>query len=109
MFFNFKEMYEDKYPKAVNNLTKDVDRLLTFFDFPAAHWKHIRSTNAIEYPKGRLRAPRLQRYVYAKELIKIRILILFAKDNIRPGPSFTTVMSFLIPAVKDVIWNFYKM
>ncbi len=45
---DFKEMYEDRYPKAVSNLTKDVDRLLTFFDFPAAHWKHIRSTNAIE-------------------------------------------------------------
>ncbi len=57
---DFVEMYEEKYPKAVNNLTKDVDRLLTFFDFPAAHWKHIRSTNAIEYPKGRLRAPRLR-------------------------------------------------
>ncbi len=60
---DFVEMYEDKYPKAVNNLTKDIDRLLTFFDFPAAHWKHIRSTNAIEYPIGRLRAQRLRRSV----------------------------------------------
>jgi len=67
---DFKEMYEEKYPKAVNNLTKDIDRLLTFFDFPAAHWKHIRSTNAIEYPKGRLRAPRLQQSVCANGLLK---------------------------------------
>ena len=49
---DFEEMYEDKYPKAVNNLTKDIDRSLTFFDFPAAHWKHLRSTNAIEYPNA---------------------------------------------------------
>ena len=67
---DFKEMYEEKYPKAVNNLTKDIDRLITFFNFPAAHWKHIRSTNAIEYPKGRLRAPRLQQSVCANGLLK---------------------------------------
>ena len=44
----FKAEYEDKYPKAVTTLTKDQARLLTFFDFPAEHWKHIRSTNVIE-------------------------------------------------------------
>jgi transposase-like protein len=44
----FKKTYEDKYPKAVNNLTKDIDALLEFYNYPAAHWKHIRTTNAIE-------------------------------------------------------------
>jgi putative transposase len=44
----FKNEYEAKYPKAVASLTKNQDRLLTFFDFPAEHWKHIRSTNVIE-------------------------------------------------------------
>ena len=52
------------------SVIKDVDRLLTFFDFPAAHWKHIRSTNAIQYPKGRLRAPRLRRCVCVNGLQK---------------------------------------
>jgi transposase-like protein len=37
-----------KYPKAVECLTKDQDTLLTFFDFPAEHWKHLRTTNPIE-------------------------------------------------------------
>jgi transposase-like protein len=37
-----------KYPKAVECLIKDQDALLTFFDFPAEHWKHLRTTNPIE-------------------------------------------------------------
>ena len=44
----FAEEYEAKYPKAVASLRRNQDALLTFFDFPAEHWKHIRSTNAIE-------------------------------------------------------------
>ncbi len=69
---DLNEMYEDKYPKSVNNLTKNLDRLFAFFDFPAAHWKHIQSTNAIEYPKGRLRALRLRRYDCINGLLKGR-------------------------------------
>ena len=37
-----------KYPKAVKSLTKDAEELLTFYDFPAAHFQHIRMTNPIE-------------------------------------------------------------
>lgn len=44
----FVEAYGAKYDKAVECLTRDRDRLLTFYDFPAEHWKHIRSTNPIE-------------------------------------------------------------
>jgi putative transposase len=40
--------YEAKYPKAVECLTKDRDTLLAFYDFPAEHWAHIRTTNPIE-------------------------------------------------------------
>ena len=47
-FNHFVEAYEDKYPKAVETLTKDREQLLAFYRFPAAHWKHIRSTNVIE-------------------------------------------------------------
>jgi transposase-like protein len=45
---HFISVYSDKYPKAVECLTKDKDRLFTFYDFPAEHWRHIRSTNPIE-------------------------------------------------------------
>ena len=44
----FIATYEDKYPKAVLCLRKDKDQLFTFYDFPAAHWQHIRTTNPIE-------------------------------------------------------------
>jgi transposase-like protein len=44
----FQEEYEAKYPKAVDCLTKDTDTLFTFMDYPASHWLHLRTTNAIE-------------------------------------------------------------
>ena len=44
----FIETYEAKYPKAVACLVKDRDELLTFYDFPAEHWVHLRTTNPIE-------------------------------------------------------------
>lgn len=44
----FKEKYEAKYPKAWRKLEKDQDVLLAFYDFPAEHWRHIRTTNPIE-------------------------------------------------------------
>jgi len=40
--------YEAKYPKATECLAKDREALLTFYDFPAPHWEHIRTTNPIE-------------------------------------------------------------
>ena len=40
--------YEAKYPKATECLVKDREVLLTFYDFPAEHWTHIRTTNPIE-------------------------------------------------------------
>lgn len=44
----FIQTYGVKYERAVKKLTKDRDVLLTFYDFPAEHWKHIRTTNPIE-------------------------------------------------------------
>ena len=47
-FDTFLEKYEAKYPAACDCLRKDRDVLLTFYDFPAEHWKHLRTTNPIE-------------------------------------------------------------
>ena len=44
----FLEAYGPKYDKATACLAKDRDALLTFYDFPAEHWKHVRTTNPIE-------------------------------------------------------------
>jgi putative transposase len=47
-FDAFVETYEVKYDKAAGCLIKDRDTLLAFYDFPAEHWKHLRTTNPIE-------------------------------------------------------------
>jgi transposase-like protein len=54
---HFVSSWEDKYPKAVECLRQDKEELFAFYDFPAAHWIHIRTTNPIEstYATVRLR------------------------------------------------------
>jgi len=47
-FDYFLSAYGAKYDKAVRCLEKDRDVLLTFYDFPAEHWKHVRTSNPIE-------------------------------------------------------------
>jgi transposase-like protein len=44
----FGKLYGARHPKAVECLEKDRDVLFTFYDFPAAHWVHLRTTNPIE-------------------------------------------------------------
>ena len=54
------QRFRDKYPKAMENLEKDRDELLAFYDFPAIHWIHLRTTNPIEstFATVRLRTKR---------------------------------------------------
>jgi transposase-like protein len=47
-FTDFGKIYVDKYPKAAACLEKDHEQLLSFYDFPAQHWAHLRTTNPIE-------------------------------------------------------------
>lgn len=47
-FERFIKTYHVKYPKTVECLAKDRDALLAFYDFPAEHWVHLRTTNPIE-------------------------------------------------------------
>jgi len=51
----FADEYGAKYSKAVTTLEKDADALLTFVDFPAEHWKHLRTSNVIESPFATVR------------------------------------------------------
>lgn len=59
-FKRFIDVHEAKYPRAAECLAKDYDKLLAFYDFPAEHWRHIRSTNPIEstFATVRLRTKR---------------------------------------------------
>ena len=54
-FDTFVSVYEAKFPDAVECLVKDREPLMTFYDFPAEHWKSIRTTNPIESTFGTLR------------------------------------------------------
>jgi transposase-like protein len=44
----FREAFDAKYPKAVAKLDRDWAHLIAFYDFPAEHWRHLRTSNAIE-------------------------------------------------------------
>ena len=54
--------FEAKYPKAVECLLKDKEAMLAFYDFPAMHWQHIRTTNPIEsvFATVRLRTAKMK-------------------------------------------------
>ncbi|MDQ3831909.1 MAG: transposase [Candidatus Tectomicrobia bacterium] len=51
----FTAEYQAKYPKAVASLDRDQEKLRTFFDFPAEHWLHLRTTNPVESPFSTVR------------------------------------------------------
>jgi len=51
----FAGEFSPKYDKAVDCLSKDREVLLTLFDFPAEHWRHLRTTNVIESPFATVR------------------------------------------------------
>ncbi len=65
---HFCETFYPKHPKAVDCLVKDKDELLRFYDFPAEHWIHIRTTNPIEsmFATIRLRTKRTKGHGSAK-------------------------------------------
>lgn len=52
---DFESEFDAKFPKAAECLTKDRDALLTHFDFPAEHWRHLRTSNVIESPFATVR------------------------------------------------------
>ena len=47
-FKSFISLYEEKYARACECLKRDKERLFVFYEFPALHWQHIRTTNPIE-------------------------------------------------------------
>ena len=70
-FDDFISIYEDKYPKAAKCLQKDREVLLTFYDFPAEHWRHIRTTNPIEstFATVRLRTAKVRNCFSSKTVV----------------------------------------
>ena len=60
----FAKRFRRQYPAAVAILERDWDRMVTFYDFPEAHWQHLRTTNVVESPFAsvRLRTDAAKRY-----------------------------------------------
>ena len=69
----FIKTYQAKYDKAVNCLEKDKEALLAFYDFPAEHWKHIRTTNPIEstFATVRLRTAKVRGCFSSKTVVSM--------------------------------------
>lgn len=70
---HFTAIFDAKYPKAVRCLLKDKDELLAFYDFPAEHWVHIRTTNPIEslFATIRLRTKRTKGHGNARAALSM--------------------------------------
>jgi len=51
----FATRYRSQFPDAVDALERDWDRMITFYDFPKEHWKHLRTTNVVESPFASVR------------------------------------------------------
>lgn len=70
-FDSFLSTYAAKYPKATGCLEKDRDDLLAFYDFPAEHWIHLRTTNPIEstFATVRLRTAKTRNCVSRKTIL----------------------------------------
>ena len=70
-FDRFLATYQDKYPKAADCLAQDREQLLAFYDFPSAHWQHIRTTNPIEstFATVRLRTARTRGCVSRESIL----------------------------------------
>lgn len=52
----FAEEFGTKWPKAASKITDDEEALLAYYDYPAEHWRHLRTTNPIESPFATVRA-----------------------------------------------------
>ena len=85
-FDRFVEIYQGKYPKATECLQKDRDALLAFYDFPAEHWVHLRTTNPIEsaFATIRHRSDRAKGCVTRATMLAFMFkLALAAEENFR--------------------------
>jgi putative transposase len=72
-FERFVKTYETKYPKACECLVKDKEALLAFYDFPAEHWVHLRTTNPIEstFATVRLRTDKTRGCVSSDSILSL--------------------------------------
>jgi len=79
-YARFLSEYEAKYPKATECLRKDEDVLFAFYDFPAEHWRHIRTTNPIESSFATVRHRHRQTKGCGSRLATLAMVFKLAKE-----------------------------
>ena len=103
-FNYFIKTYEAKYPKAVKCLEKDREVLLTFYDFPAEHWKHLRTTNPIEstFATVRLRTAKVRGCFSTDTVISMAFKLCKSAENTWRRLSAPDRLAEVIEGVKFV-------
>src|SRR5258705_12231765 len=82
-------MLPAKYDKAVECLIKDRDALLAFYDFPAEHWKHLRTTNPIESSFATVRHRTVRSKGCLSNKTALAMIFKLAEAHARIKPEFT--------------------
>jgi putative transposase len=103
-FDDFITIYEAKYPKAAQCLDRDREVLLTFYDFPAEHWKHIRTTNPIEstFSTVRLRTNKVRNCFSSKTVLTMAFKLCQSAQNRWQRLQGHRILGKLITGVKFV-------
>lgn len=103
-FDAFVSTYGAKYPKAAECLQKDREALLTFYDFPAEHWKHIRTTNPIEsaFSTVRLRTAKVRSCFSSKTVVTMGFKLCQSAQNRWQRLQFKEKLAQVIEGVKFV-------
>ncbi len=100
----FAAKYQEHYPKAVQTLNRDWERMVTFYLFPKEHWVHIRTTNIVESPfsADRLRTDAAKRFKKAQNATAMLWkLLLVAVKRIRRLKGFELLKE--VSAGKDFV------
>ena len=92
-FDAFIESYQMKYEKAAECLNKDRDALLTFYDFPAEHWKHLRTTNPWKARSQPCAIARSERRVACRTAPRSQWSSSFSKPHRKAGGASTATTS----------------
>jgi len=82
----FLARYRKDYPKAVEILLRDWDRMVAFYHYPTGHWEHIRTTNVVESPfaMARLRTDAAKRFKRVENATAMMWkLLMVAEKNFR--------------------------
>ena len=103
-FDDFITIYGAKYPKAVQCLEKDREALLAFYDFPAEHWKHIRTTNPIEstFSTVRLRTNKVRNCFSSKTVLTMAFKLCQSAQNRWQRLHSHNILGKLIRGIKFV-------